>query len=219
MANGGTLFLDEIADLPKVMQAKLLRVLQEGKFERVGDEKTISVDVRIISAANRNLKHEVEKGNFRDDLYYRISVVPIYMPPLRKRKNDIPLLVNNFLKKAAYKGDKTKHISESALSVMMDYPWPGNVRELQSALHYSLIKSRGKIIQPVHLPMELRTQKIIALPRGPSLRLDSKIVKEALIRSGGNKAKAARYLGVGRATLYRFLKNSPDIASNFYESE
>jgi len=219
MANGGTLFLDEIADLPKVMQAKLLRVLQEGKFERVGDEKTISVDVRIISAANRNLKHEVEKGNFRDDLYYRISVVPIHMPPLRKRKNDIPLLVNNFLQKAAYKGHKTKNISENALSVMIDYPWPGNVRELQSTIHYALIKSRGKIIQPVHLPMELRTQKINRLSRGPSLRLDSKIVKEALLRSGGNKAKAARYLGVGRATLYRFLNNFPDIGSNIYESE
>jgi PAS domain S-box-containing protein len=219
MANGGTLFLDEIGDLPKVMQAKLLRVLQEGKFERVGGEKTISVDVRIISAANRNLKHEVEKGNFRDDLYYRISVVPIHLPPLRKRKNDIPLLVNNFLEKVAYKGQKTKSISESALSVMIDYPWPGNVRELQSAIHYALIKSRGKIIQPVHLPMELKKKENNRLSRGPSLRLDSKIVKEALIRSGGNKAKAARYLGVGRATLYRFLKNFPDIASNIYESE
>ena len=219
MANGGTLFLDEIGDLPKVMQAKLLRVLQEGKFERVGDEKTISVDVRIISAANRNLKHEVEKGNFRDDLYYRISVVPIHMPPLRKRKNDIPLLINDFLEKATYKGQKTKTISESALSVMIDYAWPGNVRELQSAIHYALIKSRGKIIQPAHLPIELRKQKIDRLSRGPSLRLDSKTVKEALIRSGGNKAKASRYLGVGRATLYRFLKNFPDIASNIYESE
>jgi PAS domain S-box-containing protein len=219
MANGGTLFLDEIADLSKVMQAKLLRVLQEGKFERVGDEKTISVDVRIISAANRNLKQEVEKGNFRDDLYYRISVVPIHMPPLRKRKNDIPLLVNNFLKKAAYKEKKTKTISENALSVMIDYPWPGNVRELQSAIHYALIKSRGKIIQPAHLPMELKKQNNNRLSRGPSLRLDSKTVKNALIRSGGNKAKAARYLGVGRATLYRFLKNFPDIASNIYESE
>jgi len=219
MADGGTLFLDEIGDLPKVMQAKLLRVLQEGKFERVGDEKTISVDVRIISAANRDLKHEVEKGNFRDDLYYRISVVPIHMPPLRKRKNDIPLLVNNFLKKAAYKERQTKNISESALSVMIDYAWPGNVRELQSAIHYALIKSRGKIIQPAHLPMELRTQKSNQLSRGPSLRLDLKIVKEALARSGGNKAKAARYLGVGRATLYRFLKNFPDIDSNIYESE
>ena len=102
---------------------------------------------------------------------------------------------------------------------MIDYAWPGNVRELQSAIHYALIKSRGKIIQPAHLPMELKKQQNNRLSRGPTLRLDSKIVKEALIRSGGNKAKAARYLGVGRATLYRFLKNFPDIASNIYESE
>lgn len=214
MASGGTLFLDEIADLSKAMQAKLLRVLQEGKFERVGDENTISADVRIISAANRNLKQEVEKGNFRNDLYYRVSVVPIHVPPLRNRKTDIPLLVEDFLKKAAYKGRKSKHISENALSVMIDYAWPGNVRELQSAIHYALIKSKGKIIQPVHLPMELRRQKIAAVPKGASRRLNSKIVKEALIQSGGNKAKAARSLGVGRATLYRFLKNFPDIVQN-----
>ena len=218
MANGGTLFLDEIADLSKVMQAKLLRVLQEGKFERVGDEKTISVDVRIISAANRDLKHEVGKGNFRDDLYYRISVVPIHIPPLRNRKNDIPLLVDHFLKQSSLKGQKLKVISENALAVMLDYPWPGNVRELQSAIHYALIKSKGKTIQPVHLPLELRKQKTNQLTRGPSRRLEPKIVKEALIRSGGNKAKAARLLGVGRATLYRFLKSFPDVASNSYES-
>lgn len=219
MANGGTLFLDEIADLSKVMQAKLLRVLQEGKFERVGGEQTISVDVRIISAANRDLKHEVGKGNFRDDLYYRISVVPIHIPPLRNRKNDIPLLVDHFLKQTSFKRQKSKVISENALAVMIDYPWPGNVRELQSAIHYALIKSKGKTIQPAHLPLELRNQKTNRLTRGPSRRLEPKIVKEALIRSGGNKAKAARLLGVGRATLYRFLDNFPDIASNFYESE
>ena len=102
---------------------------------------------------------------------------------------------------------------------MMHYPWPGNVRELQSAINYALIKPRGKIIQPVHLPMELRTQKVNRLSRGPSLRLDSKIVKEALIRSGGNKAKSVRYLGVGKATLYRFLNNFSDIGSSIYESE
>lgn len=219
MADGGTLFLDEIVDLSKVMQAKLLRVLQEGKFERVGGEKTICVDVQIISAANRDVKHEVGNGNFRDDLYYRISVVPIHIPPLRDRKNDIPLLIDHFLKLTSLKRQKSKIISENALAVMIDYPWPGNVRELQSAIHYALIKSKGKTIQPVHLPLELRNQKTDRLIRGPSLRLDSKIVKEALIRSGGNKAKAARNLGVGRATLYRFLKNFPDIVSNIYEAE
>jgi sigma-54 dependent transcriptional regulator, acetoin dehydrogenase operon transcriptional activator AcoR len=219
MANGGTLFLDEIADLSKVMQAKLLRVLQEGKFEQVGGEKTISVDVRIISAANRNLKHGMEKGDFRDDLYYRISVVPILIPPLRKRKDDIPLLVDHFLKQTSFKGQHSKLISENALAIMIDYPWPGNVRELQSAIHYALIKSKGKTIQPVHLPLELKAQKTNRLTGGPSRRLEHKIVKEALIRSGGNKAKAARFLGVGRATLYRFLRNFPNIASNIHESE
>jgi PAS domain S-box-containing protein len=219
MADGGTLFLDEIADLSKMMQSKLLRVLQEGKFERVGGEKTISVDVRIISAANRNLKHEVEKGDFRDDLYYRISVVPILIPPLRKRKDDIPLFVDHFLKQASLKGQKSKLISENALAVMIDYPWPGNVRELQSAIHYALIKSKGKTIQPAHLPLELKKQKANRLTCGPSRRLEFKSVKEALIRSGGNKAKAARSLGVGRATLYRFLKSFPNIASNIYESD
>jgi PAS domain S-box-containing protein len=219
MADGGTLFLDEIADLSKVMQAKLLRVLQEGKFEQVGGEKTMSVDVRVISAANRDLKYEVGKGNFRDDLYYRISVVPIHIPPLRNRKNDIPLLVDHFLKQSFFKRQKSKVISENALAFMIDYPWPGNVRELQSAIHYALIKSKGKIIQPVHLPLELRNQKTNRLTRGPSRRLEPKIVKEALIRSGGNKAKAARYLGVGRATLYRFLNSYPNVASNVHESE
>ena len=219
MANGGTLFLDEIADLPKVMQVKLLRVIQEGKFERVGDEKTVSVDVRIISASNQNLKQEVEKGNFRDDLYYRISVVPIHMPPLRNRKNDIPLLIDHFLKQSSSKKPTSTVISENALVAMMDYHWPGNVRELQSAIHYALIKSKGKIIKPVHLPLELRQKRINPLARSPFRKLEPEIVKRALIQSGGNKAKAARLLGVGRATLYRFIKSYPNIISNSCESD
>ncbi len=117
----------EVADLSKPMQAKLLRVLQEGTFERVGSEKTISTDARIISAANRNLKQEMEKGNFRDDLYYRLSVIPMYLPPLRDRKNDIPLLVEYFLEKAAIEGQNTDGMSKDALSIMVDYSWPGNV--------------------------------------------------------------------------------------------
>jgi len=207
MARGGSLFLDEVADLSKTVQAKLLRVLQEGTFEQVGSERTISADVRIISAANRSLKHEMKKGNFRDDLYYRISVVPMHIPPLRKRKDDIPLLIDNFFKKALYEGQNSGGISRDALAVMVDYPWPGNVRELQSAIWYALIKSKGRIVQPEHLPIELKSKKKGKPSRGPSRRLDPKSVKEALIRSGGNKAKAARLLGVGRATLYRFLKD------------
>jgi DNA-binding NtrC family response regulator len=201
------------------MQVKLLRVLQEGKFERVGSEKTLSTDARIISAANRNLKYEVTKGNFRDDLYYRISVIPIHLPPLRKRKNDIPLLIENFLEKASYKGSSTEGISKDALACMIDYSWPGNVRELQSAIHYALIKSKGRIIQPDHLPLELSKQKVDQTSCRPFRKLNSESVKDALIRSGGNKAKTARLLGVGRATLYRFLTDFPDVSSNIYESD
>ena len=212
LAHGGTLFLDEIADLPKVVQAKLLRVLQEGRFERVGDEKTISVDVRLISAANRDLKHEVELGNFRDDLFYRINVVPVYLPPLRDRKNDIPLLVEYSILKASKEGQKASGVSKDALAVMMDYPWPGNVRELQSAIRYAIVKSKGMTIRPQHLPLELEGWKKIHPSRGPSKKLGLNRVRDALDRAGGNRAKAARSLGVGRATLYRFLKDHPDVS-------
>ncbi|UCD88682.1 MAG: sigma 54-interacting transcriptional regulator [Desulfobacterales bacterium] len=207
MARGGTLFLDEIADLSKAVQAKLLRVLQEGTFEQVGSEKTVLTDVRIISAANRSLKQEMKKGDFRDDLFYRISVVPIHIPPLRERKDDIPLLIDNFFEKASYEGQHSDGISKDALAIMVDYPWPGNVRELQSAIWYALIKSKGQTIQPVHLPIELKSKKAEKPSRGPSRRLNSQDVESALVESGGNKAKAARILGVGRATLYRFLKD------------
>jgi transcriptional regulator with PAS, ATPase and Fis domain len=212
LANGGTLFLDEVADLSKVVQAKLLRVLQEGSFERVGGEKTMSVDVRLISAANRDLKHEVEIGNFRDDLYYRINVVPIHLPPLRERKNDIPLLVEYFIEKASNEGQKASGISKDALAIMMEYPWHGNVRELQSTIRYALVKAKGRVIRPQNLPAELTGWKIVQPSRGPSRKLDVKGVSDALTMAGGNKAKAARILGVGRATLYRFLSENEGVA-------
>ena len=212
LANKGTLFLDEIADLPKSVQIKLLRVLQEGRFERVGDEKTISVDVRIISSANRDLRKDVEANLFRDDLYYRINVVPIVLPPLRDRKNDIPLLIDNFMERAAMEGQNGEGISKEAISVMMDYNWPGNIRELQSVIRFALVKSRGTTIEPVHLPKELLEIKNRRSLRGPTRKLDKHSVKDALIQTGGNKARAARQLGVGRVTLYRFLKEFPDVS-------
>lgn len=212
LANSGTLFLDEIADMPKGVQAKLLRVLQEGTFERVGGEKTISVDVRLISATNTHLKSEVEKGHFREDLYYRINVLPIHIPPLRERKNDIPLLVEHFLKKALEEGQESPGVSRDALAVMMDYQWPGNVRELQSAIQFALVKSRGRIIQLGDLPPELKNWQNGQPSRGPSRKLDTESVRAALAQSGGNKAKAARLLGVGRATLYRFLADFPGVS-------
>ncbi len=209
LADGGTIFLDEVADLTKSMQVKLLRVLQEWTFERVGGEKTVSVDVRVISAANRDLKREVERKNFRDDLYYRLNVVPIELPPLRERKNDIPLLAEEFLRQASEQGQKTAGLSKKALSIMMDYLWPGNVRELQNVLHYALVKCKGRLIRAEDLPLELEAGRS---RRGPTRKLNQEMVKAALDRTGGNKAKAARHLGVGRATLYRFLEEFPDVS-------
>jgi len=212
LANNGTLFLDEVADLPKPMQAKLLRFLQDGTFERVGDEKTTSVDVRLISATNRDLKREMERDNFREDLYYRINVVPIHLPPLRKRKNDIPFLLEHFINEAGEDGQQTLGLSKEAVALMKDYPWPGNVRELQSAIRFALVKSRGRIIQPDDLPVELKKWQNEQSSRGPSRKLDWDSIRAALARSGGNKAKAARILGVGRATLYRFLGDFHDVS-------
>jgi transcriptional regulator with GAF, ATPase, and Fis domain len=207
LADGGTLFLDEIGELPKTVQAKLLRVLQEGCFEKVGSEKTKKVDVRIISATNRDLKAEVKKGNFRQDLYYRLAVVPVFIPPLKKCRDDIPLLAEHFLEIFSDHGRNYKGggISEVAMNIMMDYPWPGNIRELQSAIRFALVKSGGKKIGLHHLPPEIIEWRDKRPVRGPAKKLDPEAVDEALKKSGGNKAKAARLLGVGRATLYRFL--------------
>jgi transcriptional regulator with PAS, ATPase and Fis domain len=211
LAHGGTLFLDEVVDLPKVLQSKLLRVLQEGTIERVGDEKTISVDVRIISAANRDLKKEVQKGNFREDLYYRIKVVPIHLPPLRERKNDIPLLVDHFLKRIVKNSGKDSiDISHESMALMMNYHWPGNVRELENTIQFAIVKFSGSEILPNDLPMELKDLASLSPSRGPSKKLDIDRVRSALKQTGGNKAKAARLLGVGRATLYRFLADFPE---------
>ncbi len=211
LAHRGTLFLDEIGEMPKSVQVKLLRVLQEGTFERVGGERTLTADVRLISASNRDLKNEVSKGNFRDDLYYRVNVVPVFLPPLRERKGDIPLLAEHFLKTAGNEGQKSDGISRNAMAIMIEYAWPGNVRELQSAIRFALVKSRGKMIQPEHLPIELRTSEKSRHSRGPRRKLNRGAVGRALIQSGGNKAKAARILGVGRATLYRFLADHPGL--------
>jgi transcriptional regulator with PAS, ATPase and Fis domain len=214
LADGGTLFLDEIGDMPKSVQVKLLRVLQEGTFERVGGERTLSADVRLISAANRDLKKEVSNGNFRDDLYYRVNVVPVFLPPLRERKQDIPLLAEHFLRTAGDEGQQNGGISRDAMATMIDYHWPGNIRELQSAIRFALVKSRGGMIRPEHLPLELRAAESRIQSRGPKRKLNGPNVSRALIQSGGNKAKAARILGVGRATLYRFLSDRPDLISS-----
>ncbi len=211
LAGGGTIFLDEVAELSKHMQVKLLRLLQGGTFEKVGGEATESADVRIISATNRDLKKEVAKNNFREDLYYRLNVIPIEIPPLRDRKTDIPLLADHFLKEARNRHARPAlRISRESLSLMIDYPWPGNIRQLQNALQYSIVKCAGDVILPQHLPREFREFDGMECRPVPGRKLSPHIVAAALETSGGNKSKAARLLGVGRATLYRFLEKHPE---------
>ena len=212
LAQRGTIFLDEVSEFPRPMQVKLLRVLQEGTFERVGGEKTITVDVRVISASNRDLKREMEKQNFREDLYYRLNVVPLRLPPLRERKNDIPLLAARFLEEASGRGQGSRGLSKEALTVMMNYSWPGNVRELRNAVHFSLVTSKGGIIYPDNLPLELRKDALGGARPGPSRKLEEGPVFKALKQAGGNKSKAAKLLGVGRATLYRFLADMQSVS-------
>ncbi len=212
LAHNGTIFLDEIAELPKLLQVKLLRFLQEGTFEKVGGEKTVSVDVRVVSATNKDLKKEVQKGNFREDLFYRLNVIPIHIPPIRERKSDIALLVDHFLSKApTVKGQRPVSISQEALNAMMDYHWPGNVRELQNAVQFAIVRCRGKVIRPDDLPLELKEMTCEKPRRGPVRKLAVDDVQAALIKTGGNKARAAKLLGVGRATLYRFLGDHPEV--------
>ena len=214
LADGGTAFLDEVAELSNNMQAKLLRFLQENQFERVGGEHTLSVDVRIISATNINLKAAVKKGQFREDLYYRLNVIPILMPPLRERKIDIPLLIERFLQEAAerYGRDPLK-VSARAMSLLLDYHWPGNVRELQNAVQFAFVKCSAGTLDADDLPIELREIENSRIRRGPAKKLNSEGVRAAIIKTGGNKAKAAKLLGVGRATLYRFLSDHPEISA------
>lgn len=212
LASGGTIFLDEVAELSKYMQVKLLRVLQESRFEKVGGEKSVDVKVRVISATNRDLKEEVRKGNFRDDLYYRLNVIPLRLPPLRERKNDIPLLAEHFLEEATNRNGQTSlSVSRKAMALLMDYRWPGNVRELQNALQFGIVRCSGKELLAEDLPLEIIETASPLQKRGPSRKLDIAAVKMALSETGGNKARAARNLGVGRATLYRFLSENAEL--------
>jgi transcriptional regulator with PAS, ATPase and Fis domain len=215
LANKGTILLDEIAELPKLLQVKLLRFLQEGTIEKVGGEKTVSVDIRVISATNKDLKKAVKKGNFREDLFYRLNVIPIHIPPIRERKSDIPRLVDHFLSKAPIiHGQRPVRITQEALNMLMDYAWPGNVRELQNAVQFAIVRCKGKVIRPEDLPLELKGVIFEKPKRGPQRKLDAETVKAALTKTGGNKARAAKVLGVGRATLYRFLGDHPQVLTD-----
>lgn len=234
LADGGTLFLDEIGDISPAMQAKLLRVLQDGVFERVGGEKSIRVNVRIISATNKDLREEVKAGRFREDLFYRICVMPIWLPPLRERAADIPLLVEHLLERIkktsslAYEPSVTHEV----MDIFLQYHWPGNVRELMNCLQYAVVRARGRAMEPQHLPSAilsaLENPGLVPVQSRPFntsgqplerrlkgneslfLRPRTSIVtpqriQEALQRFNGNRTLAAKALGVSRATFYRLL--------------
>ena len=207
LADGGSIFLDEVAELSPALQVKLLRVLQERKFERIGDDKLISVDVRIISATNRNLRRMMERKQFRRDLFYRLCVVPLRLPPLRERRLDIPVLVDHFLESIAEEtGRPLITVSGEALELLVNYPWQGNVRELRNALQFVYVKCQSGILAPHHLPKEILNFRVRHASRpGPALKLNHEQVLAALGEARGNKSKAAEILGVGRSTLYRFL--------------
>jgi transcriptional regulator with PAS, ATPase and Fis domain len=210
LADGGTIFLDEIGELDATLQVKLLRVLQEKSFERVGGTETIKVDIRVISATNRNLAAEVAAGRFRADLFYRLCVAPLTLPTLRERSSDIPLLAEHFLAIACSKSNwGGVPITPEALELLMEYDWPGNVRELQNVMQFSLIKSGGRAILPKHLPHGLqRIDKALRHKRSRRRKLSPDIVSTTLHQADGNKLQAARMLGVSRSTLYRFLDDS-----------
>jgi len=210
-ARDGDIFLDEIGDLPLATQVKLLRVIEEKIIERVGDNKPIPIDVRIISATNKDLMQLVEQGVFREDLFYRINVIPITIPPLRERAEDIPLLADSFFRRLQLKSGKTTEgISNDTMGALLNYSWPGNVRELKSAFEYAFVTCQEKLIQPYHLP------PVIFKGKKPSPaaqkthdnqdEIKKKQLVEALERTGGNQSKAARILGVSRVTVWNRIK-------------
>jgi len=207
LADRGTLFLDEIGDVPPPIQVKLLRVLQDREFERLGGTRTHKVDVRLIAATNRDLRAALEEGSFREDLYYRLNVVAIDIPPLRERKEDIPALVDLFLKKFTREmGNSVERITPQALRLLMDYHWPGNVRELENILQRSVTLSSGTTLEAsdIHFDSARRRTAETApvLPDGFTLeQWEQEIIREALRRADGNKSQAARALGLSRNAL------------------
>jgi Nif-specific regulatory protein len=207
MAHRGTIFLDEIGELPPQIQVKLLRVLQERELERVGGTATIKVDVRLIAATNRNLDEEVKTGRFREDLYYRLNVFPLHVPPLRERKSDLILLADFFTEKYAEKNGKLiKRISTPALDLLTSYSWPGNVRELENCIERAVILSTDMVIHSYNLPPSLQsavstnTEPITTMEAALS-RLEKELIVEALKISDGNMAAAARRLGISERQM------------------
>ena len=211
LADGGTLFLDEIGEINQTVQIKILRVLQERRFERVGGEETVEVDVRIVAATNRDLAKEVAEGRFREDLYYRLNVVNIPVPPLRERRDDIPLLAMAFLREFAEENGKAvEGLDARARQALYAHSWPGNVRELRNCVESAVVMSRGSTIGLDDLPPSLRAgggERDIRVPAGSSLaQAEAILIRETLLAQGGNKSRTAESLGIGRKTLYQKIE-------------
>ena len=210
LANGGTIFLDEIGEIDQNVQIKILRVLQDKRFERVGGEETLEVDVRVIAATNRDLEAEIAAGRFREDLYYRLNVVHIHVPPLRDRRDDIPLLITAFLQEFAKENGKTiEGIDSRARSALYKFDWPGNIRQLRNCLESAVVMSSGPIIKLEDLPPSIAGSSqtdIIEVPAGiPMAEAEKMLILQNLALNKGNKTKTADILGIGRKTLHRKL--------------
>jgi DNA-binding NtrC family response regulator len=220
LAHQGTLFLDEVEDIPPATQIKLLRVLQESEFERVGGNKTIRVNLRVIAASNRDLQEEVRKGTFREDLYYRLNVVNIKLPALRDRREDIPFLVNFFIEKFNQKYHmKVNGISQRAMNLLMNYQWSGNVRELENTIESILVINSPEVIDLPHLPEEIKgsktQQEVIPIKIGTSLEeVKREVMAQTLKATKGNKRRAAELLGINVRTIHRKIEGGSD----FYPS-
>ncbi|CAB1058941.1 Response regulator of zinc sigma-54-dependent two-component system [Olavius sp. associated proteobacterium Delta 1] len=208
-AHKGTVFLDEIGEITASAQIKLLRVLQTHKFERIGGEKTLFVDVRVLAATNKYLLKEVKNGNFREDLYYRLNVIPLQLPPLKNRRNDIPLQARYFLQRFVAEQNKNiKEISSEAMRRLFDYDWPGNVRELENCIEHSVVLARGRQIEVSDLPSVLQQAKgtDFTQTHGTIMENEAQLLRKVLEDCDWNKKQAAQRLGISRNTLYRKLQ-------------
>jgi two-component system response regulator HydG len=225
LANGGTLFLDEIGEVSLTVQVKLLRVLQVGEFERLGGTKTIKADVRIVAATNMNLMEAVERKAFREDLYSRLNVITLTLPPLGEREGDIPLLAHHFLEIFKKKNNKgVKGFTQEAMEVMLQYSWPRNVRQLENAIERAVVLTRGDIIAPGDLPPEilkavepaaqmpiLMDEKTLSIPLGTPLdRIEKRVIEETLRYSRGDKNLASKILGISSRTIYRKMEEEKE---------
>jgi transcriptional regulator with PAS, ATPase and Fis domain len=212
LAHHGTLFLDEVEDIPPSTQIKLLRVLQEGEFERVGGNRTIEVNIRVIAASNRDLQEGVKRGTFREDLYYRLNVVNIKLPPLRERRDDVPFLANFFIEKYKKKYHmKVKGISKRAMNLLTEYEWTGNVRELENTIESIMVINSPEVIDISHLPREIRDfeggPEIISIKIGtPFEEVEREILIRTLKATRGNKRRAAQLLGINVRTIHRKME-------------